>query len=396
MGGSRGRLISSADRQQAIILINEACNAGARKHKACAILGLSMRTIERWEKENGLQDQRKLVKRIPTNKLTPEQRNMVISTANNATYRDLPACKIVPLLADAGQYIASESTFYRILRAENQLTHRLPSHSAKHHRPEAYEANGPNQVWTWDISYIPTQTAGLYVYLYMIIDIYSRKIVGFSVHEQELSSHAANLITQACLDERVSRDQLVLHSDNGVPMKGATMLATLEKLGVVPSFSRPSVSDDNPYSEALFRTVKYHPTFPMLDKFETILDARQWSEKFTRWYNNEHLHSALKFITPQQRHSGADKAIRVNRDLVYQMAKAQYPERWSGRTRDWSLPDTVTLNPNKKNRPNNIVASNEDDLTQVLDLGKKLLGKKHRDGASDSSRQVADAGRQYG
>lgn len=396
MGGSRGRLISSADRQQAIILINEACNAGARKHKSCAILGLSMRTIERWEKENGLQDQRKLVKRIPTNKLTPEQRNMVISTANNATYRDLPACKIVPLLADAGQYIASESTFYRILRAENQLIHRLPSRSAKHHRPEAYEANGPNQVWTWDISYLPTQIAGLYVYLYMIIDIYSRKIVGFSVHEQELSSHAANLITQACLDERVSRDQLVLHSDNGVPMKGATMLATLEKLGVVPWFSRPSVSDDNPYSEALFRTVKYHPTFPMLDKFETILDARQWSEKFTRWYNNEHLHSALKFITPQQRHSGADKAIRVNRDLVYQMAKAQYPERWSGRTRDWSLPDTVTLNPNKKNRPNNIVASNDDDLTQVLDLGKKLLEKKHLDGASDSSRQVADAGRQYG
>lgn len=396
MGGSRGRLISSSDRQQAVILINEACNAGARKRKACAILELSMRTIERWEKENGLQDQRKLVKRVPTNKLTLEQRNMVISTANNATYRDLPACKIVPLLADSGKYIASESTFYRILRAENQLTHRLPSRSAKHHRPEAYEANGPNQVWTWDISYIPTQITGLYVYLYMIIDVYSRKIVGFSVHEQELSLHAANLITQACLDERVSRDQLVLHSDNGVPMKGATMLATLEKLGVVPSFSRPSVSDDNPYSEALFRTVKYHPTFPMLDKFETILDARQWSEKFVRWYNNEHLHSALKFVTPQQRHSGADKRIRANRHLVYQMAKAQYPERWSGQTRDWSLPDSVTLNPNKKNRPDSIAASNDDDLTQVFDLGAKLIEQGRLDGAGDGSQQVADAARQYG
>lgn len=377
-------------------MIHEACNAGARKRKACAVLELSMRTVERWEKENGLQDQRKLVKRVPTNKLTPEQRNMVISTANNATYRDLSPSKIVPLLADAGQYIASESTFYRILRAENQLAHRQASRSAKHHRPEAYEANGPNQVWTWDISYLPTQVRGLYVYLYMIVDIYSRKIVGFSVHDQELSSHAANLITQACLDEGVLRDQLVLHSDNGVPMKGATMLATLEKLGVVPSFSRPSVSDDNPYSEALFRTVKYHPTFPMLDKFETILDARQWSEKFVRWYNNEHLHSALKFVTPQQRHSGADKTIRANRHLVYQIAKAQYPERWSGQTRDWSLPDAVTLNPNKKNRLDSIAASNDDDLTQVLDLGAKLLEQERLDGAGDGSRQVADAARQYG
>ena len=157
------------------------------------------------------------------------------------------------------------------MREENHLTHRQASRPAKHHRPEAYVANGPNQIWTWDISYLPTMVTGLYFYLYMIVDIYSRKIVGFSVHAQELSELAANLITQAYIDENVSPTQLVLHSDNGTPMKGATMLATLEKLGVIPSFSRPSVSDDNPYSEALFRTVKYHPTFPMLDKFSTIL-----------------------------------------------------------------------------------------------------------------------------
>ena len=174
------------------------------------------------------------------------------------------------------------------------------------------------------------------------------------------------------------------------------MLATLEKLGVVSSFSRPSVSDDNPYSEALFRTVKYHPTFPMLDKFETILDARQWTEKFVRWYNNEHLHSALKFVTPQQRHSGADKAIRANRHRIYQAAKAQYPERWSRQTRDWSLPDKVTLNPNKKNRPDIIAASNDDDLTRVLNINVKLLEQERLDGAGDGSRQTADAVRQYG
>jgi putative transposase len=152
LGGTRGRLISARERQQAMELISEACKAGSRKRNACEALGLSLRTLERWEKENGLQDQRKMVKRIPKNKLTREQRDMIIATANNAIYRDLPPCKIVPLLADEGEYIASESTFYRILREENQLTHRKASRFARHNRPEAYEANGPNQIWTWDIS----------------------------------------------------------------------------------------------------------------------------------------------------------------------------------------------------------------------------------------------------
>ena len=366
MGGTRGRLISASTRQQTIELISEACLAGARKRKACEVIGVSVRTLERWEKDNGCHDRRKMVKRTPVNKLTQEQRDMVITTANNGVYRDLPPCKIVPLLADLGKYIASESTFYRILRAENQLKHRQSSRPAKHHKPAEYVATGPNQVWSWDISYLPTRVAGLYVYLYMIVDIYSRKIVGYSVHDQELAVHASNLITQACLDENVLENQLVLHADNGGPMKAATMLATLEKLGVVPSFSRPSVSDDNPYSEALFRTLKYHPTFPMLDKFETIMNARQWSEKFVIWYNNVHLHSGLKFVTPQQRHSGADKEIRAKRHQVYQAAKAEYPERWSGDTRNWSLPDRVTLNPNRKAKQESVAAANDAELRKLL------------------------------
>lgn len=252
------------------------------------------------------------------------------------------------MLADEGRYVASESTFYRILQAENQLTHRQSSRPAKHHKPKAYEATGANQVWTWDISYLPTQVRGLYFYLYMIVDIFSRKIVGWSVHEVESSEHAARLIKQACLDEKINQDQLVLHSDNGASMKGATMLAMLQTLGVLPSFSRPSVSDDNPYSEALFKTLKYHPTFPKWTKFMDVSEARLWCEKFVVWYNQAHLHSALKFVTPLQRHNGEDSAIRQKRDLVYQLAKKQNPERWSGNSRDWSLLEIVTLNPNKK------------------------------------------------
>jgi len=154
--------------------------------------------------------------------------------------------------------------------------------------------------------------------------------------------------TQACLDEKINRDQIVLHSDNGSSMKGATMLAMLQALGVLASFSRPSVSDDNPYSEALFKTLKYHATFPKWSNFSDINASRIWCEKFVIWYNQTHLHSALKFVTPEQRHSGKDKDIRQKRHVIYQIAQSRNPQRWSKNSRNWSLPEIVTLNPNKK------------------------------------------------
>jgi len=199
---------------------------------------------------------------------------------------------------------------------------------------------GLNQVGRWDIRYLPTTIRGLYVYLYLILDIYSRKIVAWSIHAYQSSDYASQLIKQACLDEQVNQNQLVLHSDNGKPMKGATMLAMLEKLGV-----RPSMSDDNPYSESLFKTVKYHPTYPCVHKFDTITDARTWMEKFVQWYNNEPVHSAIKFVTPHQRHTGADVAILHNRQGVYETAKARHPNRWSGKTRNWAHDSRVYLNP---------------------------------------------------
>lgn len=350
MGGKRGRLISLSDRKLVIELVQEASESGARRYKSCELLGLSVRTLERWGKEEGLIDKRSITPRVPINKLTEEQRNMVLITANSALYQHLPVSQIVPLLADEGRYLASESTFYRILRAEDQLTHRQTYKPAKHKRPAPYEAHGPNRVWSWDISYLPTEVRGLYFYLYFIMDIYSRKIVGWSIYEAESSEHAAALMKQACLDEKVSLHQLVLHSDNGAPMKGVTMLTMLQELGVIPSFSRPSVSDDNPYSESLFKTAKYHQSFPRTGRFFTILDARIWAEGLVTLYNTTHLHSALKFVTPNQRHNGEDIAIRAKRQEVYELAKAQFPERWSGGTRDWVVRKIATLNPNKKQK----------------------------------------------
>lgn len=342
------------------MLVKEAQLNGARKHKACEMLNISLRSLERWEKDNGSEDKRKSANRVsPANKLTKEEREMILSLANSEKYRDLPPSKIVPLLADEGLYVASESSFYRVLREEKQLAHRQRSKPATHKKPTSFAAIGPNQVWSWDISYLPTTISGSYFYLYLVMDIYSRKITAWSIHDKQSSELASGLIKQACLDESVDQGQLVLHSDNGKPMKGATMLSTLERLGVLPSFSRPSVSDDNPYSESLFKTIKYHPTFPCIMRFENIVDARKWMEEFTLWYNTQHLHSGIKFVTPQQRHDGKDKAILDRRHKVYQMAKQQKPERWTGNTRNWSQSRVVTLNPDRKSSCKDTVMENQ-------------------------------------
>lgn len=175
-------------------------------------------------------------------------------------------------------------------------------------KPRALVATGPNQVYTWDITYLPTQVKGVFLYLYLVMDIYSRKIVGWQVHEEERSALAADLMTDICEREGIRRDQVTLHSDNGSPMKGATMLATLQQLVIMPSFSRPSVSNDNPYSESLFRTLKYRPNYPG-KPFADVRSARSWVEGFIGWYNHEHRHSAIKFVTPAQRHCGEDSSI---------------------------------------------------------------------------------------
>lgn len=332
-------------------IITQAHANGARKSKACELLNISLRTIERWEKADGKSDKRGICTRKPkANQLSKEERGMIIDIANSKEYCDTPPCKIVPDLADKGCYIASESTFYRVLRAENQLAHRQFSKPSTHHKPKSFTAVKANQVWSWDISYLPSTILGSFYYLYMIVDVYSRKIVGWNIHDRESAEHASALIKQSCIDENVQQGQLVLHSDNGKPMKGMTMLAMLQTLGVIPSFSRPSVSDDNPYSESLFKTVKYHPTYPAKSRFNTIHDAVAWVEEFVQWYNTQHKHSGIKFVTPEQRHTGEDITILAKRNKVYQMAKKQKPERWSRDTRDWSYENVVTLNPDRKFR----------------------------------------------
>jgi transposase InsO family protein len=280
--------------------------------------------------------------------MTALERQRVIEVANDPEYAELPPAQIVPKLADEGRFIASESTVYRILTAEKQLRHRLKSKPVKRaEKPKPLTATGPNQIYTWDITYLPTVVRGVFLYLYLVLDIYSRKIVGWQIHEEELSALAADLMTDICRREDVKPNEVTLHSDNGSPMKGATMLATLQELGIMPSFSRPSVSNDNPYSEAVFRTLKYRPNYP--DKpFADLQTARSWVQGFVDWYNYEHRHSAIKFVTPAQRHDGEDIQLLADRHQVYLKARSANPLRWSGNIRNWDPVEEVYLNPGKQ------------------------------------------------
>lgn len=338
-------------KQMAITLVDEAVDAGARQSKACSVLGLTCRTLRRWRAADSLHDRRKGAARQPCrHALSALEKEAILAACNSGQNQSLPPSQIVPRLADEGRYLASESTFYRVLRQHGQANRRGRSQPPRAvPKPQAWVARAPLQTWSWDITFLPTAIRGQFYRLYMVLDIYSRMIVGWEVHEDERAEHAATLITKACLRHRVRQDALVLHADNGSPMRGATMLATLQRLGIVASFSRPAVSDDNAYSESLFRTLKYTPAYPK-KPFATKEQARQWVLRFVTWYNTEHCHSGIKFVTPAQRHYGQENEILAHRKRVYEAAKRSMPQRWKGRhTRNWQAVPEVWLNPSKEN-----------------------------------------------
>lgn len=345
-------MTSLTERTVILSLVNACMASGARQRCACAAIALSERTLQRW-KDDAAQatpegDRRQARVQTPKNRLTLVERQEVLAVANSVEWGHLPPSQIVPRLADQGRYLVSESSFYRILNEAKQLKHRGRERAAQpRSKPRALSATAPNQLFSWDITYLPTLVKGCYFYLYVFMDIFSRKMVGWQIYETESSELASEVMRDICIREHIAPDQVVLHSDNGSPMKGATMLATLHALGVMPSFSRPSVSNDNPYSESLFRTLKYRPDYPQA-AFEHLLAARAWVGHFVQWYNQEHRHSAIQFVTPDERHAGVDADLLNQRIAVYESAKRRHPERWSGRTRNWTFVQTVHLNPNQK------------------------------------------------
>ncbi|WP_455289773.1 IS3 family transposase, partial [Cupriavidus necator] len=341
-------MTSLEERKTLIGLISEATAAGARQARACEMLGLSARTVQRWQGgEPDAVDGRSLRHHEPSHKLSAEERAELLAVANSAEFGHLPPSQIVPRLADQQRYIASESTFYRVLREEKQLAHRRSERPANtRSKPRAICADGPNQLYSWDITYLPTTVRGQYFYQYLFMDVFSRMIVGWQAYAEESSAQASEVLKDLCAREAIQPNQVILHSDNGGPMKGATMLATLQALGIMPSLSRPGVSDDNPYSESLFKTLKYRPAYP-LAAFDTLFAARTWVAGLVRWYNHEHRHSAIRFVTPAQRHTNLDQDILDRRATLYETVRQRNPLRWKGPTRNWKRIHAVHLNPDR-------------------------------------------------
>lgn len=333
-----------------ITLIREAEAAGCRLHLACAELDICIRTFQRWVRDGDaavVADRRTTNARsTPGNKLSEEERAQILVVVNSGEFASLPPSQIVPALADQGVYLASESSMYRLLKEKQMQHHRGRAKKPSNRVVTSHLATAPNQVWSWDITWLPAEIRGKYFYWYMILDVFSRKIVGHEVHEAEAAELASLLMRRASLSEGLAGRPLVLYSDNGSSMKGATMLATLENLGVAASFSRPRVSNDNPFAESLFRTCKYRPDYPT-KPFLSLEDAQAWMLKFVRWYNQDHKHSGLKFVTPTQRHDGTSTAILAQREQIYCEAKRRNPRRWTQQTRNWKLKDEVWLNPER-------------------------------------------------
>jgi putative transposase len=348
-------MIRLEDRQSMVQDIAVAQSAGARLLPACLIVGITLRTLQRWQRAAGdtgvvPADARPLaVRPVPAHALTAVERAQILAIANEPRFAAMPPARMVPMLADEGVYVASEASFQRVLREHGQTQQRGRARAPQAVRPPTtHSASAPGAVWCWDMTYLRGPVLGQWCYLYLILDLYSRKIVGWEVQATDHADHAAHLVRRTALAEGIHAmtAKPVLHGDNGATLKATTVLAMLHWLGIKPSYSRPRVSDDNAYAESLFRTAKYRPEFPA-DGFPDLDAAREWATRFVHWYNIEHRHSGIRYVSPAQRHSGDDHRILAARHAVYQQARTTNPRRWARHTRDWTPIAAVTLNPER-------------------------------------------------
>jgi putative transposase len=283
----------------------------------------------------------------PPTGLSPAERAAVRDLLNSPRFQDHSPRQVWARLLDQGIYLCSWRTMYRILDAcgevrerRNQVRH--PAYT----KPELL-ATGPKQLWSWDITKLRGPMKGVYFYLYVILDVFSRYVVGWMVAEQESAELAQTLIETSCHRQGIRPAQLTLHADRGAPMVAKTMAELLSDLGVTKSHSRPHVSDDNPYSEAQFKTLKYRPDFP--DRFGAVADARAWGHDFFLWYNHEHYHTALGLLTPAMVHDGQAPQQRAQRQQVLTAAYQAHPERFfRGAPTVPQLPPAVWINKPKE------------------------------------------------
>ena len=338
--------------------------------RACDALGMDRQVYYRLKSPESLTTPASNGRRAPR-KLTPEERQEVIDTLHEERFIDKAPAAVYAALLDEGRYLCSIRTMYRILTAAHEVQERR---SIRRHpvyeKPELL-ATAPNQVWSWDITKLKGPVKWTYYYLYVVMDIFSRHAVGWMVASRETAALAKELIKETCRRQGIDEDALTIHSDRGSPMTSKTVALLLADLGVVKSLSRPHVSNDNPYSESQFKTLKYHPYFPK--RFGSIQDARAYCNYFFDWYNNEHYHSGIGLMTPAMVHYGEAESQSQYRQEILQSAYDAHPERFvRGVPRVQELPKEVWIN-----KPNNDVkvygSDTDTDITIIGDCEVSVL-----------------------
>jgi putative transposase len=279
----------------------------------------------------------------PPRALTSSEKTTVRQTLNSDRFADQAPREVYATLLDEGTYHCSVPTMYRILRENAEVVERRNQLRHPAYAKPQLVATGPNQVWTWDITKLFGPAVGVYFFLYVLLDLFSRFVVGWLIAEREAAVLAEQLIAESCARQQIGRDQLTLHSDRGAPMTAKSLSLLLADLGVTPSLARPRLPNDNAFSEAQFKTVKYHPTFP--GRFGGVLDARAWAQPLFHWYNHAHHHTALGLMTPAAVHTGLAPALHQQRQGVLAAAYAAHPERFvRGQPQPPALPAAVWLN----------------------------------------------------
>lgn len=329
----------TAERIEVIALIDEAVAAGARQCRACAVIGLDERRLRRWRTSAG--DGRNGGYRATDQALTEAEKETIVTAMRAEDLRGLPPKQAYFRLMDRGVYVSSYTSFHRVLRERKVVvSKRKRKQSGKGKRPELV-ATAPNQIWCWDISWLESPVIGKYFFLYMIIDMFSRKVVGWGVAAQESGALARKIFAHALEAEGVRADQLIVHADNGKPMRSRTLRALFTLLKVTASHGRPHTSNDNAYAESLFATFKGRVAYP--DYFRSLAAAREYCAAFFQWYNTEHLHSGLDYLTPIQVHTGAHHEVFARRNALLEAHRRSHPQRHGGKAKVYQIPETVRL-----------------------------------------------------
>jgi len=340
----------------------------------CRALGLPRATVYRaWQAQDTPKE--RTSRPTPARALSKSERETVLKVLHEPRFVDQPPAQVYATLLDAGRYLCSVRTMYRILDAAGEVKERRNQREHPVYAKPELLATGPNQVWSWDITKLKGPAKGSYFHLYVILDIFSRYVVGWMVANRESAALAQRLIAQTCAKQEILPEQLTLHADRGTSMKSKCVAMLLADLGVTKTHSRPQVSNDNPFSESQFKTMKYRPDFP--ERFGCIEDARAHCKTFFAWYNGEHHHSALGWMTPEDVHYGRTEIITAERQQTLAAAYARHPERFVRRAPQApSVPEAVWINPpqpKKANSPEENVAQEQREREKQPVLGAPML-----------------------